>query len=64
LATLQSGKGATLMPIAVPMVLAPARNFGETIRFGLIKPDEENYAAYEKLLRRTVEEPFVILQSE
>jgi transcriptional regulator with XRE-family HTH domain len=64
LATLQSGKGATLMPIAVPMVLAPVKNFGDTIRFGLIKPDEEDYAGYEKLLRRCVNEPFVVLQSE
>jgi transcriptional regulator with XRE-family HTH domain len=64
LATLQSGKGATLMPIAVPMVLAPTRNFGDTPRFGLIKPDEQEYPAYEKLLRRCVNEPFVVLQSE
>jgi transcriptional regulator with XRE-family HTH domain len=64
LATLQSGKGATLVPIAVPIVLAPVRNFGDTIRFGLIKPDDELYAGYEKLLRRCVNEPFVVLQSE
>jgi transcriptional regulator with XRE-family HTH domain len=64
LATLQSGKGATLMPIAVPMVLAPTRNFADTPRFGLIKPEDELYAVYEKLLRRCVNEPFVILQSE
>ncbi len=63
LATLQSGKGATLMPIAVPIVLAPIRNFTEA-RFGLIKPDDEPYASYEKLLRRCVNEPFVVLQSE
>ena len=63
LATLQSGKGATLMPIAVPIVLAPVGNFAET-RFGLIKQDDELYAPYEKLLRRCVQEPFVVLQSE
>ncbi len=64
LATLQSGKGATLMPIAVPLVLAPVKNFGEKLRFGLIKPDEPEYAACEKLLRRCVNEPFVLLQPE
>jgi transcriptional regulator with XRE-family HTH domain len=64
LATLQSGKGAQLMPIAVPIVLAPVKNFGEGIRFGLIVPGEELYAGYEKLLRRCVNEPFVVLQSE
>lgn len=64
LATLQSGKGATLMPIAVPMVLAPVKNFGDAIRFGLIKPEESDYPPYEKLLRRCVNEPFVVLQSE
>ncbi|NMD06839.1 MAG: helix-turn-helix transcriptional regulator [Phyllobacteriaceae bacterium] len=64
LATLQSGKGAALIPIAVPIVLCPIRIFGEATRFGLIKPDEDIYAAYEKLLRRCISEPFVILQSE
>ncbi len=63
LATLQSGKGATLMPIAVPLVLTPVRNF-TAARFGLIKPDEPEYTSYEKLLRRCVNEPFVVLQSE
>ncbi len=63
LATLQSGKGATLMPIAVPIVLAPVRNF-PNLRFGRIAPDDELHPAYEKLLRRCVNEPFVILQSE
>ena len=64
LATLQSGKGATLMPIAVPIVLAPVAIFGEALRFGLIKPDDELYPRYEKLLRRCINEPFVILQPE
>jgi transcriptional regulator with XRE-family HTH domain len=64
LATLQSGKGATLMPIAVPIVLAPVKNFGTSLRFGRIAPDDEGYAPYERLLRRCVNEPFVILQSE
>jgi transcriptional regulator with XRE-family HTH domain len=63
LATLQSGKGATLMPIAVPIVLAPVRNFGD-VSFGLIRPDDGIYAAYEKLLRRCINEPFVVLQPE
>jgi DNA-binding phage protein len=64
LATLQSGKGATLMPIAVPIVLAPVAIFGEELRFGLLPPGDALYPRYEKLLRRCVNEPFVILQSE
>jgi transcriptional regulator with XRE-family HTH domain len=64
LATLQSGKGATLMPIAVPVVLAPVASFGDDLRFGLIKPEDELFGAYEKLLRRCINEPFVILQPE
>jgi transcriptional regulator with XRE-family HTH domain len=64
LATLQSGKGATLMPIAVPVVLAPVAIFGDSLRFGLITSDDALYAAYEKLLRRCINEPFVILQPE
>ena len=64
LATLQSGKGATLMPIAVPIVLIPVRRFAEVPRFGLIKPEEADYAPYEKLLRRCINEPFIILQPE
>ncbi len=63
LATLQSGKGATLMPIAVPIVLAPVQNFKD-LRFGRIVPGEELYPEYEQLLRRCVQEPFIILQSE
>lgn len=64
LATLQSGKGATLMPIAVPIVLAPVAIFGEELRFGLVAPGEAPYPVYEKLLRRCITEPFVILQPE
>jgi transcriptional regulator with XRE-family HTH domain len=64
LATLQSGKGATLMPIAVPVVLAPVSIFGNDLRFGLIKTDDVLFGVYEKLLRRCITEPFVILQEE
>jgi transcriptional regulator with XRE-family HTH domain len=64
LATLQSGRGATLMPIAVPVVLAPVAIFGAELRFGLISAGDALYPAYEKLLRRCVNEPFVILQGE
>ncbi len=64
LATLQSGKGATLMPIAVPVVLAPVASFGEALQFGLITPEHVQFFEYEKLLRRCVHEPFVILQPE
>jgi hypothetical protein len=64
LATLQSGKGATLMPIAIPIVLIPVRRFGSDPRFGLIRPEEADYGTYEKLLRRCITEPFIILQPE
>jgi transcriptional regulator with XRE-family HTH domain len=64
LATLQSGKGATLMPIAVPIVLAPVASVSDGAHFGLIKAEDADYAAYEKLLRRCINEPFVVLQPE
>jgi transcriptional regulator with XRE-family HTH domain len=64
LATLQSGKGATLMPIAVPLVLAPVQIFENELRFGLIKSEDEIYPRYEALLRRCINEPFIILQPE
>jgi DNA-binding phage protein len=64
LSTLQSGKGAALTPISVPLVLAPVKNFGGAPRFGLIKPDDELHGAYAKLLRRATDDQFVILQGE
>lgn len=64
LATLQSGRGATLMPIAVPIVLVPTKVIGDDLRFGLIAGDDPLYGRYEKLLRRCISEPFVILQPE
>jgi hypothetical protein len=45
-------------------VLAPFRAFGANPRFGLIKQEEAEYGAYEKLLRRCINEPFIILQPE
>jgi transcriptional regulator with XRE-family HTH domain len=59
LTTLQAGKAAQLIPTATPMVLAPLKNFGSDAEFGLIAPEAKIFARYQKLIRRTLDEPFV-----
>jgi len=61
LSTLQSGRGSHLTPVATPVVLAPVKNFGEDIEYGLIEPGFKSYERYKKLLKRSVDEPFVTL---
>ncbi len=61
LTTLQSGRASHLTPIATPVVLAPVKNFGADIEFGLIETSTKWHERYRKLLRRAVEEPFVVL---
>ena len=59
LTTLQAAKAAQLIPTATPLVLAPLKNFGAEVEFGLIEPASKIYARYQKLIRRTLDEPFV-----
>lgn len=59
LTTLQVGRGAHLTPVATPIVLAPLKTLASP-EFGLIKPRQSCYAAYRRLLKRTIEEPFAL----
>ncbi len=59
LTTLQSGKAAQLIPTSTPLVLAPVKNFGADAEFGLIEAASKIYMRYQKLIRRTLDEPFV-----
>ncbi len=59
LTTLQAAKAAQLIPTATPLVLAPLKNFSTEAEFGLIAPGSKSFSRYQKLLHRTLEEPFV-----
>ncbi len=60
LATLHSGRGAQLTPVAAPIVLSPLEA-GVTPVFGRINQGQDCYARYRALLRRTLDEPFAVL---
>ena len=62
IATLLAGRGSLLTPIAAPIALLPIRNVA-TPTFGRITPNDANYAAYRKELRRTTDEPFALFVS-
>jgi transcriptional regulator with XRE-family HTH domain len=57
--TLLAGRGSQLTPIAAPIALLPIGNFA-TPTLGRISPDDANYAAYRRHLRRTIDEPFAM----
>ncbi|MDE2444812.1 MAG: transcriptional regulator, partial [Alphaproteobacteria bacterium] len=59
--TLQSGRGTQLTPVSTPLVLAPVKNFGDSVAFGKIDSEAPMFAVYRKLLSRAVDEPFVML---
>jgi transcriptional regulator with XRE-family HTH domain len=59
--TLQSGRGTQLTPVSTPLVLVPAKNFDGEIQFGKVAQDASVFARYSLLLKRAVEEPFVML---
>ncbi|MBG1233097.1 helix-turn-helix domain-containing protein [Aestuariivirga litoralis] len=60
LSTLQSGRASQLTPISTPVVLAPAKQFGTEIEFGVIEASSKVYERYRKLLKRAHDEPFVL----
>lgn len=59
LTTLQVGRGAHLTPIATPIVFVPLQTLDDA-EFGQIKPHQPCYAAYRRLLKRTIDEPFAL----
>ncbi len=62
IATLLAGRGSLLTPIAAPIAFLPIRNVAAAT-FGRIAPNDANYAAYRKELRRTTDEPFALFVS-
>jgi transcriptional regulator with XRE-family HTH domain len=61
LTTLQSGKGAQLMPVSTPLVLAPLSHFGKGFAFGKVLPGNAAYDACRDLMARVTGEPFALL---
>jgi transcriptional regulator with XRE-family HTH domain len=59
--TLQSGRGTLLTPVSTPLVLVPVKNFENEIHFGKIPQDSPVFGRYQALLKRAVEEPFVMM---
>ena len=59
--TLQSGRGTLLTPVSTPLVLVPVRNFTDDVEFGKIVEGTPIFGRYRELLKRAIEEPFVML---
>lgn len=59
--TLQSGRGTMLTPVSTPLVLVPVRNFENEVQFGKVAADSAVFGRYQSLLKRAIEEPFVML---
>jgi transcriptional regulator with XRE-family HTH domain len=60
LATLISGRGSQLTPVAAPIALVPLDTASKTV-FGRISQGQPDYARYRTLLRRTLDESFAVL---
>lgn len=60
LTTLQSGRGPQLLPVATPIVLTPLKAAGASPPFGKIESGHAAHERYAALVRRAVEEPFVL----
>ena len=59
IATLLSGRGSLLTPVAAPIALLPIDNVA-TPSFGRIAPGDASYATYHAALKRCTEEPFAL----
>lgn len=60
LTTLHLGRGTQLTPVATPIVLCPIRA-GATPAIGKVEPPSPDHARYAALLKRAVDEPFVMM---
>ncbi|MCA0433480.1 MAG: helix-turn-helix transcriptional regulator [Proteobacteria bacterium] len=61
LTTLQLGRGSQLTPVSTPIVLVPIQALGEDVAFGRIDASMAAHARYLALLRRAVDDPFVLM---
>lgn len=57
LSTLQVGSGSQLVPVACPIAFLPLDQI-ETLKFGLLSPDEDEYRAYSDILAHAVNSDF------
>jgi hypothetical protein len=57
--TLQSGRGAQLIPVAAPIAYVPLDGLGD-VEFGRIAAGHPRHESYRSYLKRTVEEPFAL----
>jgi transcriptional regulator with XRE-family HTH domain len=62
LATLLSGRGSQLTPVAAPICLLPIDHATKPV-FGRILQTQPEYARYRSLLRKTIEDSFAVLMS-
>jgi transcriptional regulator with XRE-family HTH domain len=61
LTTLQSGRGAHLLPVSTPIVLVPMKSLKGDLQFGRVNPGQPRFEDYRVYLQRTLEEPFALL---
>jgi transcriptional regulator with XRE-family HTH domain len=61
LTTLQSGRGAHLVPVSTPIALVPIKSLKIELHFGRIAPGQPRFSDYSAYLQRTLEEPFALL---
>lgn len=61
LTTLQSGRGMSLMPVATPIILVPAKSLGGSPAYGRVEKGHPAYAKYKAYVTRALEEPFALL---
>ena len=59
--TLQSGRGTLLTPVSTPLVLVPVKTFENEIQFGKVNEGSPVFERYQALLKRAVDEPFVMM---
>ena len=59
--TLQSGRGTLLTPVSTPLVLVPVKTFENEIQFGKVAAGSPVFERYQALLKRAVDEPFVMM---
>jgi transcriptional regulator with XRE-family HTH domain len=57
--TLQSTKGAQLVPVSMPLVMQPLKLEAVRRSYGRIDPQHADYDRYRRLLRRSVTDEFV-----
>jgi transcriptional regulator with XRE-family HTH domain len=60
LASLLSGRGAQLTPVAAPIALVPISSESQPV-FGRISHGQTDYARYRALLRQTLDDSFAVL---